>query len=560
MSKRIRCAIYTRKSTEEGLVQEFNSLDAQREACEAFVQSQRGLNWVARKKRYDDGGISGGTMERPALQELLLDIERGKVDLVVVYKVDRLTRSLTDFSKIIETFDTREISFVSVTQQFNTANSMGRLTLNVLLSFAQFEREVTAERIRDKIAASKKKGMWMGGLPPIGYDAVDKKLLINETEAKTVRFLFDNYVELRSIRKLKEVADRQGIVTKRRQYGIKSAGGKRFTRGHLAQMLHNPIYVGEIAHRDEVYPGQHEAIVSRGSWDAVQQLLDGQAPRRQSATNMKHVSLLAGLVFDETGDRLTPTYAKKSERSYRYYISKRLVAEPTGNGAGWRLPASELENGVIQPIVTFLSEEREWIMAIDSENFTSADYAKFREHIGGLATDLVCDTPATRKQALDRIVDRVVVHPGKLAITFKWRGLMPDGHISLEDPHHQLTVPFLTKRRGVESKMIIGGDQSDRVLQDHNLMETVCRSFEWWHLFTEEEGWSINKLAKHSSMDASNVTRYLPLAFLAPDIVEAIYTGTQPVDLNVERLKKIGPIPVDWAQQRRLLGFESASH
>ena len=325
MSKRIRCAIYTRKSTEEGLEQDFNSLDAQRESCEAYIQSQRGLGWVACKKCYDDGGLSGGTLDRPALQSLLTDIDSGKVDLIVVYKVDRLTRSLMDFTKIIENLDAHDVSFVSVTQQFNTASSMGRLTLNVLLSFAQFEREVTAERIRDKIAASKKKGMWMGGLSPLGYDAVDKKLRVNQREAKTVRALFDLYIELGSVRKLKQEADRQGLVTKKRKSGNHCSGGLTFSRGHLYQLLHNSVYVGQTAHKGKTYPGQHDAIIEKSTWDAAQTLLDDQAPARTSSTNTKQKSLLTGLAFDERGDRLSPTYARKAGRRYRYYISNRLM-------------------------------------------------------------------------------------------------------------------------------------------------------------------------------------------------------------------------------------------
>ena len=255
MTTRIRCAIYTRKSTDDGLEQEFNSLDAQREACEAFIKSQRGMGWVALSANYDDGGLSGGTMDRPALRRLLADIEMRKVDLIVVYKVDRLTRSLADFAKIVEVFDRHGVSFVSVTQQFNTTTSMGRLTLNMLLSFAQFEREVTSERIRDKIAASKKKGMWMGGLPPLGYDVADKKLIVNAVESKTVRKLYRLYLELGSVRLLKREADRRGIVTKRRQSGDRATGGKPFTRGNLYQFLHNPLYVGEIPHKGKTYPG-----------------------------------------------------------------------------------------------------------------------------------------------------------------------------------------------------------------------------------------------------------------------------------------------------------------
>ena len=334
MTTRIRCAIYTRKSTDDGLEQEFNSLDAQREACEAFITSQRGMGWVALSANYDDGGLSGGTMDRPALRKLLADIETRKVDLVVVYKVDRLTRSLTDFAKIVEVFDGHGVSFVSVTQQFNTTTSMGRLTLNMLLSFAQFEREVTGERIRDKIAASKKKGMWMGGLPPLGYDVEDKKLVVNPAEAETVRTLFRLYLELGTVKKLAEESGRLGLVTKRRKRsGGQETGGQPFTRGHLYQLLTNPIYVGDVAHKGAAYPGQHHGVIERQIFDAVRRQLGGNAAARGAATNAMAPSLLTGLVYDETDDRLCPTHANKKGRRYRYYISKRLMHR-TGSADG----------------------------------------------------------------------------------------------------------------------------------------------------------------------------------------------------------------------------------
>ena len=305
MSKHVRCAIYTRKSTEEGLEQEFNSLDAQREACEAYVQSQRGQGWVIQRKRYDDAGLSARTTARPALQDLLADIEKGKVYLVVVYKVDRLTRSLTDFARIIETFDARGVSFVSVTQQFNTANSMGRLTLNVLLSFAQFEREVTAERIRDKIAASKRKGMWMGGPVLLGYDVKDRKLVVNRIEADAVNQIFRLYVELGTVRRLQDELDRLGIVTKRRVHKTgKRTGGKPFSRGNLYQILSNPIYIGRIPHKGEAYPGEHGAIVDPDTWQAAQNRLAQNAVWRTRKTNVGSSFLLIGKVFDENGDPL----------------------------------------------------------------------------------------------------------------------------------------------------------------------------------------------------------------------------------------------------------------
>ncbi len=346
MTTRIRCAIYTRKSTDDGLEQEFNSLQAQREACEAFIRSQRGMGWVALSAGYDDGGLSGGTIDRPALRSLLADIEMRRVDLVVVYKVDRLTRSLADFAKIVEVFDAHGVSFVSVTQQFNTTTSMGRLTLNMLLSFAQFEREVTSERIRDKIAASKQKGMWMGGPPPLGYDVEDKKLIVNAAEAEAVQRLFHLYLELGSVRSLKREADRQGLVTKRRRRDDRSTGGKPFSRGNLYQLLNNPLYVGEIPHRGKTYPGQHQAIIDRETWDAVQHRLTKNAPKRRSDENVKGSCLLTGLIHDDAGDPLSPTYAIKKGRRYRYYVSKRLVHSPDPHGDGWRVPAKELEEVV----------------------------------------------------------------------------------------------------------------------------------------------------------------------------------------------------------------------
>jgi DNA invertase Pin-like site-specific DNA recombinase len=306
----LRCAIYTRKSTDEGLEQEFNSLDAQREACEAYIKSQKHEGWKLLPQHYDDGGYSGGSMDRPALKKLLGEVEAGRVDIIVVYKVDRLSRALSDFARMVELFDKHKVSFVSVTQQFNTTTSMGRLTLNVLLSFAQFEREVTAERIRDKIAASKKKGMWMGSPPPLGYDVQDKKLVINESEAETVRTLFDLYLDLGSVRALKEEADRRGIRTKHRP-NSKNPGNKPFSRGNLYILLNNPLYVSEVRHKAETYPGQHDAIIDRETWIAVQDRLADNAASRRRPTNEKSSHLLTGLLFDETGDRLVPTHTNK---------------------------------------------------------------------------------------------------------------------------------------------------------------------------------------------------------------------------------------------------------
>jgi site-specific DNA recombinase len=354
--KRIRCAVYTRKSSDEGLDQEFNSLHAQREACEAYVASQRHEGWHTLGAHYDDGGYSGGTMDHPALKRLLDDIAAGKVDIVVVYKIDRLTRSLFDFAKIVETFDAKGVSFVSVTQQFNTLTSMGRLTLNVLLSFAQFEREVTSERIRDKIAASKKKGMWMGGAVPLGYDVVDRKLKINAEEAKTVRRLFALYLELGSVRKLQEETSRLGLKTKIRTLADgRRWGGGAFSRGHLYRILSSPIYIGRIPHRQTSYNGEHEAIIDAETWDKVQAKLKTNAGRQRGRTSSKHPSLLAGLLFTAEGVLFTPSHAVNHGRRYRYYVERSLVtSQNVADKKGWRVPAHEIEHLVLTQIGAFL--------------------------------------------------------------------------------------------------------------------------------------------------------------------------------------------------------------
>jgi len=317
-SASVRCAVYTRKSSEEGLQQEFNSLQAQREACEAFINSQRHEGWVCLRTGYDDGGFSGATMDRPALQRLLTDITAGRVDIVVVYKIDRLTRSLADFAKIVEILDARSASFVSVTQQFNTTTSMGRLTLNVLLSFAQFEREVIGERIRDKIAASKKKGMWMGGVPPLGYRVQDRKLVIVDSEAELVRTIFRCYAELSSVRLLKAELEAQGRKSKSwTSASGRMIGGKPFARGALYLMLRNRTYRGEIVHKGQSHPGEHTPIIDQPLWNTVQAQLAGNTAERNSGTRTHQPSLLAGMLFDAEGNRMTPSYADKQSTRYR---------------------------------------------------------------------------------------------------------------------------------------------------------------------------------------------------------------------------------------------------
>jgi DNA invertase Pin-like site-specific DNA recombinase len=343
------CAIYTRKSTEEGLEQEFNTLDAQREACQAYIISQKAEGWSAVKTHYDDGGFSGGNMERPALKKLMDDIQAGKVHIVVVYKIDRLTRSLMDFAKLVEVFDRHGVTFVSITQSFNTTTSMGRLTLNVLLSFAQFEREVTGERIRDKISASKKKGMWMGGMIPFGYDCLEKKLLINQDDSKVVRLIFEKYLALGSVRHLKEYLDNSGILSKLRTSDKgKTWGGAKFSRGLLYKLLINPVYIGRIKHKDVVYDGQHEAILSLELWDQVQALMAQQAATARGTQKSRPIgNLLRGLLFDVAGNKYSPSFTNKGKRQYRYYVSQALLQDrPPPVGIVTRLSAHETETAV----------------------------------------------------------------------------------------------------------------------------------------------------------------------------------------------------------------------
>src|SRR5438876_3167466 len=359
-TKVFRCAIYTRKSSEEGLEQDFNSLHAQRESCDAYIKSQRHEGWTSLPSLYDDGGYSGGSTERPALKRLLADIQSGLIHVVVVYKVDRLTRSLADFAKIVEIFDAAGVSFVSVTQQFNTTTSMGRLTLNVLLSFAQFEREVTGERIRDKIAASKQKGMWMGGWVPIGYDRKDRTLTINETEAVTVRTIFDLFLKLKNVQRVQAELVRLKLTTK--PYAAprgRAVGGLSFARGHLYKILSNPLYIGEIEHRGVRYPGQHPPLIEAAVWDAVRAQLATNHHENRARTNAKSKSLLAGLIYDDAGNRLVSTHATKNGKRYRYYVTSEGTGRSVAAASKPRLwlPAATIDELVRAKLQSFLTDK-----------------------------------------------------------------------------------------------------------------------------------------------------------------------------------------------------------
>ncbi|HBK79173.1 MAG TPA: recombinase family protein [Nitrospinae bacterium] len=564
---RIRCAIYTRKSSEEGLEQEFNSLDAQRESCEAYIKSQRAEGWVPLPERYDDGGFSGGTIERPALKHLLDDVKAGRVDVVVVYKVDRLTRALSDFVRMVETFDAHSVSFVSVTQQFNTTSSMGRLTLNVLLSFAQFEREVTGERIRDKIAASKKKGMWMGGLPPLGYDVKDRKLVVNEGEAKTVRRIFQKYVEAGSVRLLKNALDSEGIVSKVRKTrtGLVQ-GGKPIAQGALYLMLQNRIYLGEIVHKDKSYPGEHDAIVDRPLWDRAQAKLTSNRVDRQNGTNAQNPSLLAGLLYGERGERLTPTHAVKKGRRYRYYVSQNREDSPSGDSPSIRrIPAGDIEHIVTRRMQEFLSDPAELLgtleahapEAIDQKNFLGAaaslarGWTDFeRSRIRGMLLATIF-----RIEVLKTSVN-IHIAPSRLAKVLRsGRVELPPAHQSpREETESVLSVPAQLKRTGMEMKILISGD-SGKNKPDSSLVRLIVKAHTVRESLPACSGMELSELAKHHGVGDSYISRLFRLTFLAPDITKAILEGRHPPELTGVRLMRDTRFPLDWDEQRRVLGF-----
>ena len=551
-----RCAVYTRKSTEEGLEQDFNSLHAQREACETFIKSQRHEGWKLMSAKFDDGGFSGGAMKRPALEELLEAIEQGKVDIIVVYKVDRLTRSLADFVKIVELLDGKGVSFVSVTQQFNTTSSMGRLTLNVLLSFAQFEREVTAERIRDKIAASKKKGIWMGGPLPLGYDVEDRKLVINKTEAKTVRRLFQMYVNLGTVHRVKEEADRLGIITKRRtQKNDKQTGGKPFSRGNLYQLLSNPLYVGLIPHKGETYPGQHKAIIDQKTWNVVQSMFARNASNRIHSTNTRGPFLLTGKVFDEAGQLLYQHQAHKQEKRYCYYVSRHMMYSAGSDNDGWRLPAKTLEDAVTEPICELLQDQSRLIDVFELHNHGAADIDKLENMATSLPDEINFGAPDVRRHILQAIIQRIDLTRDRVSITLdkvefsKTLGLLvPTNKIPIT-----IAIPIRLRRRGIERKLIIEGPDASGVFLDRNLCRLIAQARHWFSLLATGKVSSVREISKLDSVNENEITRSLPLAFLAPKIVEDILDGRQTETLTAYRLKRLSSLPLDWQKQAKLL-------
>jgi site-specific DNA recombinase len=527
-SKTVRCAIYTRVSTDQGLDQEFNSLDAQREAAEAYIKSQTHEGWICLKQAYDDGGYSGGSMERPALQTLLGDVRAKKLDVIVVYKVDRLTRSLADFAKLVELFDANEVSFVSVTQSFNTTSSMGRLTLNVLLSFAQFEREVTGERIRDKFAASKKKGMWMGGPIPYGYKLEKRKLLVDPSEVEKVRQIFELYLELKSLPKLAVRLEELGLTSRIRKHTNNcTIGGQTFRTGALSHLLSNRMYIGEVRHHKQHFPGEHEPIVDKPLFELVQAELAARLNRKSLVTSASN-ALLKGLLFDSVGNRMTPVHARKAGVRYRYYQSW-VLAQGQKDKAGVvaRVPAEDIE----QSVLTALHE-------------------KFPSQVTGSE----CDDDKT--ELLQR-VGRIDVLQDVLNVRLK-----NDQQESDDDKDHstdatKFSIPW-SKPSSTRKRQIMGqtdtttGHRPMRSETRSRLLKGMAQGRIWLDSLSSSKVESIQAIANHHKISEKTVRSTLSLALLAPDIIDAAIEARLPRNLTTTQMMDL---PADWQEQRQALGL-----
>ncbi len=531
--KVFRCAIYTRKSTEHNLDLEFNSLDAQREACEAYVKSQAHEGWRLMLGRYDDGAFSGASLERPALQQLLGEIRASKIDIVVVYKVDRLTRSLADFAKLVELFDQHSVSFVSVTQSFNTTSSMGRLTLNVLLSFAQFEREVIGERVRDKIAASKRKGIWVGGPIPLGYRCIDKKLVIVAEEADTIRLIFTRYLELGSMGALIEELDRRGIRTK--ASGLADGrvrGGIRFGVGPLAHLLKNRFYIGEVSYRGEVHRGEHEPILDRDLFDAVQVKLAAKTVARQVRLKGS-AAILTGRIFDDHGNRMSPTHSNKRGVRYRYYVSHALLQKrKTEAGDVARVPAPEIEALVLDGV-------RKYVASGEAEPaMTDRDLIeRYVEQVSikSQAVEVRFVPPSEVTAQTEAVSSNDTAHPGQppTTITLPW------------------AAPSFAAVKGIvyvpSAKSTMKPEARDA------LLTAIAKARSWIDQIRLGRLASFSEIAEREGQGERHIRLLAPLAFVSPHIIAAIIDGSAPANLTVTGLAKA--LPDSWAEQERGIGL-----
>lgn len=552
--KPVRCAIYTRKSSEEGLEQEFNSLHAQREACEAYVLSQKHEGWQLLPTAYDDGGFSGGTMERPALKRLLADVEAKKIDIIVVYKVDRLTRALMDFAKLVELMDKMGVSFVSITQQFNTTTSMGRLTLNVLLSFAQFEREVTGERIRDKIALSKQRGKWMGGVPPLGYEVREQKLCIHQQDAKIIQHIFSRYLDLKSVNMLKAALDAEQCHTKLRVFkNGKTSEGLPFQKGHLYRILQNRLYVGDIVHKDKSYLGQHEGIIDPAIFDAAQKLLAENRVKKVNGTDKKSPCLLAGRLFDDRGHPMSPKHCRTRKRYYRYYTSQAIISgHPHQAGSLPNIPAHEIEGVVQAEIMAFCKDDARLQPWLQNETLQNQEILLKARH------DLHFETPDQERLFFKSLIRRVELSDKSITIELCSDAMIPALRGELNGKPHAEAAQSILITRPVKlaatnngSKVVVGSAASGRNPQ---LLKAIIRSFLWNEQLLSGEKSTMQDIATGESISSPTyVTRVMRLRFLAPEIIESILEGTQPADWTVEKLFAIKS--TNWQEQRSALGL-----
>jgi len=548
---RTRCAVYTRKSTDEGLDQEFNSLDAQYEACAAYVASQRHEGWTLARERYDDGGFSGGSMERPALQRLLDDVAAGRVQVILLYKIDRLTRSLSDFARIVEVLDKAGASFVSITQSFNTTTSMGRLTLNMLLSFAQFEREVTAERIRDKFAASRAKGMWMGGSVPLGYKVQDRKLVVDDSEAATVRHIFGRYAELGSGSALLDEMREQRIITKVQHLSDgRIRGGIPFTPGGLSYLLKNRVYIGEVVHKEAVYPGEHPAILDAELWARGQERIAANGVERTSRSNAKNPSLLAGRMVDGLGRPMTPSHAVKTGKRYRYYITH--ASAVTGGEQVWRISAPDAEAAVTACLKNFLEDQTRMRQLVNS---AGSDARRL-----GIAITRAADAAHRlsderhQRALITTLVKQVKLLGEHVEISIDAEAAAQ--HLGLP-PLADATDPIVERiaitrvRIGKQVKLVLGDSPNRR---DETLVALLTESQAAREIVIKRPNETIREIAASIGQCRSRFTKLVKLSWLAPSIATAILEGRQPGHLTAKELLAI-KLPLDWASQEAALQF-----
>lgn len=559
--KPLRCAVYTRKSTEDGLEQEFNSLDAQYEACAAYAVSQRHEGWQLLPDRYDDGGFSGGNMRRPGLARLLADVAAGKVDIILVYKIDRLTRSLADFAKIVEVLDKTGASFVSITQSFNTTTSMGRLTLNMLLSFAQFEREVTGERIRDKIAASKRKGLWMGGPVPLGYDVDARKLVANEVEAELVRHIFQRYLALPSVEDLADELNRQGHRTKiQHRASGPHRGGCVFRRGTLYHMLANPIYIGRLTHKGESFPAEHAPILPMDLWNQAQAKLKACAQGTSRRLRIHQPSLLTGLIFDGDGRAMTPSHATKPGKRYRYYISRPDLID---GAPAWRVSAPDVEKLVCDRIADFLGDRHALCAFGDGASVESIQRMLARADL--MAATMRSGSTFDRKDCIARIVERVLLTGSSIDIVVTPKMLAQALEFERQDTDHYpanpepiiLSLPTVRVRQGHQLRLVVPGPMAlavEPARRAPKLIALIAEAIAARKLVLANPDKSLNALAAANGRCRTRLGKLVALSCLAPDIVTSIVEGKQPAALTTRALLDM-ELPFEWGSQRSQLGF-----